>query len=49
MNQTLEIIKNRRSIRNYKEEQISEAELQAILEAGLFAPSGATCAHGILR
>lgn len=40
MNETLEIIKSRRSIRNYKEEQITEEELQAIIEAGLFAPSG---------
>lgn len=40
MNQTLEIIKNRRSIRSYTEEQISKEDLQAIVEAGLFAPSG---------
>lgn len=39
MNQTLEIIKERRSIRNYKEAQIMEQDLQAIVEAGLFAPS----------
>lgn len=40
MNQTLEIIKERRSVRNYAKEQISEEELQAIVEAGLYAPSG---------
>lgn len=39
MNQTIEIIKERRSVRNFKEEQISEADLQTILEAGMFAPS----------
>ena len=35
-----EILKNRRSIRKYKPEQISDAHLDAILEAGLYAPSG---------
>lgn len=40
MNQTIDVIKQRRSIRSYKEEQISEAELQMILEAGVYAPSG---------
>lgn len=40
MNQTMDDIKQRRSIRSYKEEQISDAELQMILEAGVYAPSG---------
>ncbi|MDR1126610.1 MAG: nitroreductase family protein [Treponema sp.] len=40
MGTTLEDIKNRRSIRSYKQEQIKEEELSAILEAGTFAPSG---------
>ena len=39
MNETLKTILNRRSIRKYKEEQIKDEELQAILEAGKFAPS----------
>lgn len=39
MNQTLEVIRNRRSIRKYKQEQIPEEDLQAIVEAGLYAPS----------
>lgn len=38
-NAVLDNIKKRRSIRSYKEEQIKEEELQAILEAGLYAPS----------
>lgn len=38
-NETLSVIKNRRSIRAYKEEQITDEELQAVLEAGLYAPS----------
>lgn len=43
VNQTIEVIKNRRSIRNYKEEQITEEELKAIVEAGFFAPSANNC------
>lgn len=35
-----EILKNRRSIRKYKAEQVADAHLDAILEAGLYAPSG---------
>jgi nitroreductase len=40
MNETLNSIKNRRSIRKYQEKQISEESLQLILEAATFAPSG---------
>jgi nitroreductase len=39
MNETLKNIKNRRSVRAYQAEQIKEAELQLILEAGMYAPS----------
>ena len=39
MNQMIEIIKQRRSVRGYREEQIKEEELQTILDAGLWAPS----------
>lgn len=35
-----EILKNRRSIRKYRPQQVSDAELDAILEAGIYAPSG---------
>jgi nitroreductase len=38
-NETLKIIKQRRSIRSFKEEQIKEEELQAVMEAGLYAPN----------
>lgn len=38
-NETLKNIKQRRSIRSFKDEQIGEEELQAILEAGLYAPN----------
>ncbi len=38
-NETLSSIKNRRSIRVFKEDQIKDEELQIILEAGMFAPN----------
>ncbi|WP_041611220.1 nitroreductase family protein [Treponema primitia] len=39
MNETLSVIKNRRSIRDFKPEQIKGSELEVILEAGMYAPS----------
>ena len=39
--EALEVLKNRRAIRAYKPEQISEEELNAVLEAGMYAPTGA--------
>lgn len=39
MTNLLDVIKNRRSIRAFTDEQISEQQLDAILEAGLWAPS----------
>ena len=39
-NKFLEIIKTRRSCRHYKDEQVSDAELNAVLEAGTYAPTG---------
>jgi len=39
MNQVLETIKSRRSIRKYLPEQIKDSELRDILEAGAYAPS----------
>ncbi len=41
MNETLQTIVNRRSIRKYKEKQIKDEELKVVLEAGMYAPSGA--------
>ena len=40
MNKTIQDIKNRRSIRRYKPEQISREELEAVIEAGICAPTG---------
>ena len=40
MNETLRVLKERRSIRKYKAEQIRDEELNAILEAGTWAASG---------
>jgi nitroreductase len=39
VNETLKMIKQRRSIRSFKDEQIKEEELQAVLEAGMYAPN----------
>jgi nitroreductase len=39
MNETLVSIKNRRITRKFQSKQISEQELQAILEAGILAPN----------
>lgn len=39
MNETLNMIKSRRSIRSYQSEQISKESLDMILEAGIYAPS----------
>ena len=44
----LENLKNRRSIRKYKPEQIADAELDAILEAGLYAASGMNTQNSIM-
>jgi nitroreductase len=41
VNETLDVIKRRRSVRSYTGEQITEEELQAVLEAGLCAPHAA--------
>lgn len=40
MESTLKDLKERRSIRAYKPDQIKEEELQKILEAGTYAPTG---------
>jgi nitroreductase len=41
MNETLKTIKSRRSVRNFKPEQITDDELNMIVEAGQYAPSAA--------
>ena len=40
MNDTLKTLRERRSVRSYRPEQIKPEELDAILEAGAWAPSG---------
>jgi len=39
MNEVLNVIKSRRSVRSYKQEQISQESLDAIIEAGIYAPT----------
>lgn len=40
MNETLKVLKERRSVRKYKPEQVAEQELELILEAGTWAATG---------
>ena len=40
MKETLQDLKTRRSCRGYQAAQIKEEELQAVLEAGMYAPTG---------
>ena len=40
MNQVLDVLKQRRSVRAYQPRQVDEATLQLILEAGTYAPTG---------
>lgn len=39
VNEVLTTIKKRRSVRSFKPDQITEEELQTVLEAGIYAPS----------
>lgn len=41
MTEVLDALKNRRSIRKFKPEQVTAQELDAVLEAGVFAPTAA--------
>ena len=38
--EAFEVLKNRRAIRKFKPEQITDEELNAVLEAGTYAPTG---------
>ena len=40
MNETLKTLQERRSVRRYTNQQVEESALNAILEAGTWAPSG---------
>ncbi len=40
MRETVEDIKNRRSVKEYSKEQITDEELMQVIEAGMNAPSG---------
>ena len=40
MNETLQTIKARRSVRAYMEQQVSAEDLNLILEAATYAPNG---------
>lgn len=38
--EAMEMLLSRRSIRTFRPEQITDAELEAVLKAGMYAPSG---------
>ena len=40
MNETLKILETRRSCRKFKPDMISEEDLNAVIRAGTFAPTG---------
>lgn len=40
MNEVLEVLKNRRSVRNFTDEMVPDEILEKILEAGTYAPTG---------
>ena len=40
MNETLKVLESRRSCRKFKDDMISEADLNAIIKAGTYAPTG---------
>jgi len=48
MNETMTTLLNRRSIRAFRAQQISDEELNAVLEAGKYAPSGANQQSALL-
>ena len=48
MNETIETIKNRRSVRNYSSEQIKDEELEKKIKTAIYAPTGHNTNHGIL-
>ncbi|MDR2394924.1 MAG: nitroreductase family protein, partial [Treponema sp.] len=41
MNEIMDVIKNRRSVRSFTEDPLKQAELDVLLEAGMYAPSAA--------
>ena len=40
LNETLKVIKDRRSVRGYKSDKVPDELLNAVLEAGTYAPTG---------
>ena len=48
MNETVRVLKERRSIRKYKDKQITKEELNTILECGMYAPSGKNKQSGLI-
>lgn len=49
MNETINTMLTRRSIRSFEDKQVNEADIEQIVEAGLYAPSGMNCQTPINR
>ena len=48
MNETINTMLTRRSIRSFEDKQVNEADIEQIVEAGLYAPSGMNCQTPII-
>ena len=48
MNEILENIFNRRSVKKYNDKEVSNDDLQTIVKAGLYAPSGRNMQSAIM-
>ena len=48
MNETLKVLETRRSCRKFKDEMITDEELNAVVKAGTFAPSGKNLQSSII-
>ena len=48
MNERINTMLTRRSIRSFEDKQVNEADIEQIVEAGLYAPSGMNCQTPII-
>ena len=48
MKDAMEVLRNRRSIRKFKPEQITREELEAVIEAGRYAPTAMNRQPGLI-
>ena len=48
MKDAMEVLRNRRSIRKFKPDQITREELEAVIEAGRYAPTAMNRQPGLI-